>query len=340
MPYLSGNAANLIDLRDALRNACTANGWTLAGNVLHKGGAYIETLIVTGVGISGGGAIGTRDYLTLRGGNGIDGSNLLTDANSNPVSIGTLTASIASVWSYVDWAFPITYHIHIATNPDEVWMFVETNAGTWQWLGFGRMVSSANPGTGVFYTATMGNNYTSSSGQERQHDRIGISATDNGQYLGSAGGVSFSPYPFWAEYLYSSFFNGYIHGMNGLTGAAGWSSNTLGNFRTSPFNRPTTMRPIYPQLGRSPNTWNNEAILFPFYIMFPRPDNGNSLIGNLSHVRALRMDFIESQTIIDLSPDKWKVYPAYKKSTGSFAGGIQNQTTSGGMGIAVRYDGV
>src|SRR5262245_27353299 len=110
MAYVTGTAANMTAVLTALRNACTANGWTLSGNILWKGTCYAEVRI----GDNGETGAPTGTMLYVRAGNGKDGSNNLTDAATRFGMIGPLRVAGGAA-SWPDWDWPVTYFIHILT---------------------------------------------------------------------------------------------------------------------------------------------------------------------------------------------------------------------------------
>ena len=138
MAYVTGSAANISDLAAALRNACIANGWANpAGNILSKGTSFFS------VEASG-------NFVELKGGLG-QSSGTLTTASPRFVRLGG---------SYM--TFPVTYEIHILTNPDEVYMVVNYNSDYYQQLSFGTSdVAGAGNGpwiTGAHNSAATSNN--------------------------------------------------------------------------------------------------------------------------------------------------------------------------------------
>ena len=72
MAYETGSANSFADLLAALQAACTGNGWTLSGNVLHKGTCYAEVKLTQ----TQGSVVWPNSALGVRACNGIDGSNL------------------------------------------------------------------------------------------------------------------------------------------------------------------------------------------------------------------------------------------------------------------------
>lgn len=132
MAYVSGTASSLSDLLTGICNACTANGWTLSGNVLHKGTCYAEVMI-------------SGSVITIRGGTGIDGSNALTGATDQQTGqLGIVVYSIAFGW-------PVTYEVFIGTAPDEVYVVTAYATNYYQQIAWGQSAMQGLAGTGNWY---------------------------------------------------------------------------------------------------------------------------------------------------------------------------------------------
>lgn len=352
MPFVTGNAASLADVLTAVRNACTANGWTLSGNVLHKSGCYVLMDMQTCPAPATRPSIGTRQYLRITAGNGIDGSNNLTDAAGISACVGPgVDNGNSSTLAYLDWAFPVTYSIHINTAPDEVWVAIQYNGVYFQHIGFGKSPAPGNPGTGNWFYATFGQAaYTDSNhiyktlvGRIAHGDgyNVGIGAFQAGYVL---------PQPFW---IYNTSGNTLdtagvglqnysFHSLHGSTGAAAWAATgqgftsqlpvgAIGGIAASPA--------IYDLYNKQPNNWNNESILLPCQLMKRRPGSKTSIVGHVQHMRYVKMQNLDINQILDKSPDKWRVYPVYLRSTAN-PNTASNVSDTGCHGIAIRYDGV
>ena len=127
MAYVTGTSANLAALLTDIRTACTDNGWTLSGDILHKGDAYVRTT-----------TSGTA--LLLRGGTGKDGSNNLTGLAPRDCKFDGVTAQAIT--------YPVTYHVFIFTSPDEVYIVINYESDFYQVAGFGLSDVSGLTGTG------------------------------------------------------------------------------------------------------------------------------------------------------------------------------------------------
>lgn len=150
MAFVTGTANSMADLLAALQSACTANGWTLTGNVLSKGACYVAAGVASG-------------YLTVQGGTGVDATPALTGA-------APALSRIGPAWTGDTFTFPATYVIHIGSAPDEVYLGVNYEVSRWQWAAFGSSPVAGLPGTGnwcwasVLASISNGNNYMASGG--------------------------------------------------------------------------------------------------------------------------------------------------------------------------------
>lgn len=350
MSYATGTANSLTDLLTALRNACVAAGWTLSGDVLHKGTCYAEVKIGT-LGETGAPANG---MIFVRPGNGKDGSNNLTDPATagTGCGIGTIRA-VQNVNSYPDWDWPVSYHIHVHASPDEVFLLVNYGGATkWQYLTFGQSPAPGCAGTGNWAASTVAEARTTGSYQGEDTVCASPNGTGPSGYYSTRTGVG----PFWfltgwgstTSYGQAPF---YFHGaVEFTTGAPVWSGTiemlqSASATTTYQANRTISACPTgrYP-LSRTPNAWNGETLLVPIQLVSSRADFKVSLVGRLAHIRMCRNDFIEDGAVITLGPDKWKVYPCFKKNTeyrdGYVSGSIgPTSGHSGTMAMAIRYDG-
>jgi hypothetical protein len=348
MPLVTGTANSMSDLVTALRNACTANGWTLSGNVLHKDGCYADVRTVVGAIPSTRPSIGSRDYIVVRAGNGIDGSNALTDEPPTHAAIGPLVNSGgATDLAYLDWTFPVTYHIHVNAAPDEVWLAVQYNGTYFQHLAFGKSPTPGNPGTGNWLFATLP--YLAYNNTNHVYRReTGICyKNDDTMDVGAFGDGDIAVQPFWinrgngntAENAAPGSINYAFHSLHSTTGAAAWNSGNGYNLQqpVGGNNGVGAAQAIYDVYRTQPNAWNQESILLPCQPMKRRPENKSSIVGDIRHMRYIRMDFMETLDVVDRTPDLWRVYPCYRKGGASMSTGA-GLGHSGGHAVAIRYD--
>lgn len=315
MAYVTGLASSMADVVTAVRNACTANGWTMAGDVLSKGVCHAEV------------KTGTLGTSTLTGGYfrlGVANDASLADAAQYPVYFGPLMEA-GDVWA--NWQWPATYHVHVNASPDEVVVLVNYNGDHWAWAAFGSSPAPGNAGSGNWQAATLSHT------TEQKSDYYMLVAPEA---VSSIHDSAWCPMPFWLEYGGPKP-SGAVHGaIDDATGAASWSNGDTA-FSYTAQRTINAANAIEPLLSFSPNTWNQESVLLPLQVIQARPDAKVSLINQLVHMRVCRNDYIMPGQVITLGSDRWKVYPAYRRSTQNRDG--LNGVHSGTLAIAVRYDG-
>lgn len=341
MAYYTGSANNVAALLTALRNACTANGYTLAANVLHKGTLFAEVR----VGDNGEAGAPTGTMLYVKAGNGIDGGNALTDAAPAFSMIGPLRAATGDTWP--DWDWPATYHIHVNTGPDEVWMAVNYGAGAyWQHLAFGQSPAEGNAGTGNWHHAFVPEFVVGGpAASTRRVSGAGISPNGQASGGGSTARGALGGPPFWwlgeqgAATNLELRLNAFIHGaIDSSSGAPIWSHSLSAAFGNSGEGRVSAALAGRPLLSYQPNVGNGYSHLVRIKILQQRPESKTSKLGELGHTRICRNDFINDGQVIGAAPDAWKIYPCYRKNVAARNGG-SNIDHSGTVAVAVRYDG-
>lgn len=316
MPYVSGTVTSLPDLLQALKDACTAHGWTLNGNVLSKGTNFVQVVMADGAPFAGG-----TSFLSVLGGTGIDGGNNLTGAGTAPCYIGQVGSTPAPT-------SPIAYGVHINTSPDEVYLIANYATDYYAWAAFGQSPAAGIPGTGNWYGATISN-------RPRLNGNCNASIGPTGaDFLGNVDRPT-CPALFWGDiasaeaYRNSFIHHGYDTGWSGIGGiaqntSAGAPANAAGQ--------------LQPRVGRQPNAWNGEAVLLPIQPSVARGSGWRAIVGDLAHARYLRIDNYAPGDIITLGSDRWMVYPWFRKLAASRDGGI-SVNHSGTFGWAVRYEG-
>jgi len=306
MAYATSSIADLASLLTFIRDTCTLNGWTLSGNVLHKGDTYVEVML--------DGSVGVR----ILGGNGKDGSNLLTTPGPQYAYFGTIAG--------IPLTYPMTCDIHINTAPDEVFVVINYSTSYYSLMAWGKSDVPGLTGTGNWYHA---NRTPQQGSREYQCSPAGIDTQTNfgvnvdgcplfHVYTGAPGGNS------------SGTNNSFIHGD---VDSGGWHGNTGSS------NMASSNRFLSPLIAYSPNLWSGEALLIPFPVYMPRSSGSKqTLVADLKHIRHIRIDNIVPGDIITLGPDDWKVYPWFRKDITERDGGAEN-THSGTLAYALRYTG-
>lgn len=248
-------------------------------------------------------------FLTIQGGIGIDGSNALTGPGPFFSRIGALGGQ-ALTW-------PLAYEVFIGTVPEEVYLVVNYNVDFFQYLAFGLSSVSGIPGTGAWYSAsvTQTSQYVSIfpyGGAQPGYNQSAPPALFHLTNSDSAG------------VLQNSFIH---HGFDSAT----WSGSLYSNSANA-------INAAQPHMQRLPNAWNSEGVLLPIQVHVWRPESKVSLVADFAHSRYTRVDNYNPGQIITLGPDRWKVFPWYRKNLTARDGG-SGITHSGSMGWAVRYDG-
>jgi hypothetical protein len=305
MAYVTGTSTTLANLLTDIRSACTANGWTLSGSVLHKGAVY-QSLAVSG------------NFIDSVGGTGKDGSNNLTGMPGTGTNcrIGSLSSGPAP------FVFPLTYHVLIGTAPDEVVVVVNYSTDKYQWLAWGQS-SITTLGTGAWFGGSFQNvsSYSSIS--------ISIAASPTAE-MGTRGGASTQqccPALFHATTAYGTTGEAVNHGAG--TTVAGWSVDVSGS---SPTCGSTKYRA--PLDYCLPSAWNSETVLLPIQIFTNAYGSSKvAMVVDVAHARAVRIDNHQPGDIITLGADRWMVFPWYHKSAS------ESSTSTGRLGWAIRYDG-
>lgn len=277
MAYVTGTANSLTDLLTAIQNACTTNGWTLSGNVLHKGTCYIEMKINT---ISGGGGYYGQTVIAVQGGTGIDGSNNLIGRSNT--GAGLLCGGVWLSTGVVPFAFPAIYDIAIHSAPDEVFVTVNYSNNSYQSCGFGQSAMPGLVGTGNWY-AGAAQAYSPSGG----YYYPGWSSS--GDVINGTNSVAlFAP----------SNTQGVDHSLD----AVSWTTEGA-------------IRDLSSLLLRQPNQWNGESVLIPMRVYASRPSGFVSPVLECAHARFVSIANLNDKQVITLGTDKWKVYPMFRRST-------------------------
>jgi len=230
----------------------------------------------------------------------------------------------------------MAYSIHIGTSPDEVYLIVRHNVDYFYWLAFGISDVPGLPGTGAWLAA------------------IGMASPESYTSGTSAGGVFVGP-----EGSGTDTFDSGI----GTSAALFWKTSNIATSRSQNTlhcqldgvewaDHPSSGGPnaagkllavaqAAPHIARSPNAWNGESPLLPIQAYYTRAAAKVSLVADLKHSRYVRVDNYIPEQVITLGPDRWKIYPFYRKNTlqrdGQISGGLIDHT--GTFGWAIRYDG-
>ncbi|MBS0457472.1 MAG: hypothetical protein JSS44_09115 [Proteobacteria bacterium] len=308
MAYVSGTASTFAALLAGLQSACTANGWTLDGNVLHKGTCFVEAIVVpqdfpclrvqAGTGVAGGALTGRSD---------IGGAQLGTSASND-------TAYYSTIPIDVPFVFPLSYEVHIHSAPDEVYLVVNYAARFYQFVAFGQSAQPGLSGSGNWYAGTdiASNRAVSSASILADGGRMAAAALN--------GGLAMCRYDSSQGYSNNAACH---HALD--AGASAWQIEGA-------------WRDWYDLNANTPSAFNSEAVLIPVRMYAYRPSGFVSVVAELAHARFVNIGSLDDQQIITLGTDRWKVYPWWARGAVYDAIG-HNGNYSGLNGHALRYDG-
>lgn len=360
MPYYTGTANDWAALLSALQSACTSNGWTLSGDVLHKGNCHVQVLVseYSYVRAIIGGGWPTKDdtrSLYIRPGSGVDGSGQLVDGAMCMPRVGGMYSGRASMdFDCIPFTFPVEYDVHVNSDPDEVFLLVKHDVDYFQHLSFGHNpLAEATGGSGCWAAASLPPQIDAATtsnpnvGFRSGSSHVAVWPVGGGQAAVAAPAPPFFSAPYqngqqagaWAVQGMQqvgpapavSMCHSIHHGIDG----AKWSGGLEYHANISVTSDPKLARGLNPVDGSAPLIRPIASIL--------RPDNKISTVAQFEHFRLLRIDHMQVGEIYDLGPDRWKVYPFMRRSPdGSFplGGGTTLLDHTGYLGWAVRYDGV
>lgn len=300
MPYVTGSAANITQLKTALLDACSANGWTVSGNIISKTNIALSVIDDT-----------TNHLLTVQCGLSATGTTINTPT---PMSV-----YVRRPLENEPFTWPMTYYIHVYA--EEVYLVMNWGIDKWHTFGFGVSPIPGMPGTGTWVAGTA---YTS---------------TDAGGYLrwtdGSLQGNYFAGSNHNASvglFLVSGgagYTGNYVY--HGLTG---WSDSGTALAKTHQGSRLLTV------LDNPSVNATGQTVLVPIQPWVDRTESKVSLVADLKYSRYVRLDTLNPGDIITLGSDRWKVYPVYKKNASDRTGGSStNVLHSGTHAYAIKYDG-
>ncbi len=275
MPFVTGTANSFSDLLAAVQAACTANGYTLTGNVLSKGTLFAEVTL----------PVQTYPRLSVRCGTGQSAGVLSGGSDQGNATMGFATTGTALGTNA--FAFPMTYYVHIGTAPDEVYMVVNYGITMYQYIAFGKSSVLGLTGSGNWYAGSD----VASNDQKSQM----IIRSDGSANLSSPG------------VLNGGLFQGTDASLLSQNGAVDHELDTATWIAKGAW------LDAWNLLYNSPSAWNAESILIPVSVYATRPSGFVSTVAELAHARFTMIDNVVDQQILLLGSDRWKVYPWWKR---------------------------
>lgn len=321
MAFYTGVANDFAALRQALIDACVTEGWSFSDGILSKGVAYVRPYVSTTQTVNLG------PGLLIEGGTGVSGGTLTGGSNVH-ARLGRAGASAG----YVDIDFPVSYNLHIFSDPDEVFLVIRYSVNHFGWLAFGVSDLGALPGTGLWLAGCVRMGYIT----HNNNQRFAIAANSGGSAQANSGQTSASIGPgfFWCT-LRSTMNIARQDTIHADLDGGGWMGGVSGT-NVGAFN---AIFPVAPLVERQPNDWNQEACLIPIMGHIWRASSKCSLVVEVRNARYIRVDNYEPGDLLALGDESWIVYPFYLKNTSARDGGT-SLGHSGTFGWAIRYDGV
>lgn len=313
MAYITGTAATFADVKTAVENACTANGWTLSSGILSKNACFIKL-------------VATAGELSIAGGTGQSGSSL-TGVPDGPYKEAKMVSPNVDPIS-----FPVNYEIHLFTDPDEVYCVINYNSDFYQQLSFGKSNIPGIGGTGCWFTGCFGASATASNTTSyRQKTFLNASETS----LGFGGYVAKANMCGLFADNGPSVTTSFIHcGLDSVEWLDAYSITNSAGSRQGPEYCASLINAL-------PNLSNQATILLPIKCVKPRTSSGRTIVASLNNARYTRIDNIVPGEIITFGADQWKIYPFLRKDA-TVRNGIgwpSGATHSGTFGYAIKYTG-
>ncbi|KAF1009055.1 MAG: hypothetical protein GAK28_00688 [Luteibacter sp.] len=301
MPYTTGIVNDMASIRSAIVNTLTAKGWTLTGATLSKG-ACNALLAVEGA------------ALTLRLGRSVDpDKGKLLNPSPNKAYIREI-GNVGLVW-------PVTYELFYFDDPIEVYAVINYAVDCYLWLAFGVATSTGTRG-GAWAGGNTGAVGDNPAPGPPRGTTIGV--RDAGADFSNDGstGTWFTPAGlFWQNYANEQ----------------DWRRPSFIDVGDA-WVAPNAVNPIDTLITRQPNVWNGETVPIPIQPYRQLPETKVAMVADLKNARYMRITNYTPGQIITLGPDRWKVFPFFRKNASSADQSNSAQDT-GTFGWMIRYDG-
>lgn len=307
MAWQAGMVSSAADLVAAIRAFAVDHGWTLVGNVLSKGDAYVAITAPS------------ASELRIRGARG-------------GVFSGVDQCPRYSRIYLTSWPSSAEIQLFAFDGPDTVWCVMRTSATDYMHLGFGMIQKYGTWGGGQWFHAQ----HTPSSADGSVCSLIDGSQQPNYSDAAKECGLFWSPQQrngwdgAYTENAASSLhceLRGYV--WEPPTGPTGIGVHC-----------PTILSPIH---KTNPNVFNGQTVLTPFQLFLQNTDGHFMSVGHVGHLRFVRLTNYNPGDVVTIASDRWRVFPWFRKDTafplGKQAGYSDGSFSTGVLGVAVRYDG-
>lgn len=315
MAYQTGTASSAADLATAIRTFAQANGWSNVSQILGKNGCHVRITAPTE-------------------------TELKIEGSRNGTFVAPDLCEKYSRISLNPWPGVVTYHMVAFDSPETIWVTINYGITDHAHLGFGNLAKYGNWTGGMWFHGqhtnwgSNGNLYMTLDGMNRTG-------------AGESGAVGCGL--FWSQRDYTPFGNpsrnktSFVHcELRGeVWPAARGDGGSAYSGDLEIIHCPTVINPIH---RYSPNAFNGQTILTPFHLFLQNTDGHYMPIGHVDHVRFLKLTNYNPGDVIEIGPDRWKVFPWLRldpiNPDGKVPDGGGLNFSTGVLGVAVRYDGV
>lgn len=308
MAYFTGTAPSFADLKTAIYNACTANGWALADDIISKNGCFFKLT-------------SAATYLEIDAGTSKSGSTLTGD---KPRLRGRLQS-----FSNIAMVFPINYEIFLTTDPDEVICVINYNSDFYQHLLFGKSDIPDIGGTGAFFSASASSGTATVTGTVRagQISKQGVKWFNVLQQMALG---------FFGEQSWSASSDACSGVHCGLDSATWCDANRA---YPNALHASSGMSNVASLLTALPNLLNAATILLPVKAVKTRSSGGLTTVVNMRNARFCRIDAVTPGETLVYGSEQWKFYPLYRKDfVNRNSQANADVTHTGTFGVAYRLN--
>lgn len=309
MAYQTGVVTTASDLATTIKNFAVAQGWTLTGDVVSKNGCYVELTTPSS-------------------------SELKVQGAKNGNFVAPDLCPRNSRIFLTNWPTSAIYHLMSFDNPETIWCTINFGTIYYMHIGFGNVQKYGDWAGGMWFHA--------------QH-------TTSNKDLGCMTGINGYARPFYSNtpnncaLFWSQLDNSIISSasnnkcsflhceLRGEIWPAMGAINDASDYNI--IHCPTIIGPLQ---KCNPNAFNGQTVLTPFQLFLQGTDGHMMPIGHVEHLRFVKLTNYNPGDIIQLGPDRWKLYPWFKLDTANPNGisySSDDLATTGVLGVAVRYDG-